>query len=128
MRVFIIFILAFFLFETIINAGSKIIIRKNDDGKEIAVKTDDVLQIELEAFGGAGYEWKFEDLNYEYFELIEEETKVVTKSGFVGTPNIKVWHLRVKKAGETEIIMFCFRVWEGKDKAADKFKIKVKIF
>jgi predicted secreted protein len=108
-------------------AGSQMTITKKDNGKEMTVKKGDTIQIELEALGGAGFMWEFEDFDEGHLEIVKEETRDVSKEGFTGAAVTKVWQLRVKKAGEAAITMYYYRPWEGKDKAADKFAITLRI-
>ncbi|MCX5906450.1 MAG: protease inhibitor I42 family protein [Deltaproteobacteria bacterium] len=102
-------------------------ITKKDHGKEIKVRKWDVIQIELETQGAAGYAWHFDALDNQFLELIKEETKDGKKNGMVGAPLTHIWQLRAIKGGETEILLHCFRVWELKDRAIDLFRIKAKI-
>lgn len=104
-----------------------VIIKKQDNGKETTVKLGDLIQIQLDTLGSAGYIWQFDNLDNEYFELFAEETKENSKKGFTGAPVLKCWQLKTKKAGESEIRLYHYRVWEGKDKAIDTFLIKVRI-
>jgi predicted secreted protein len=120
--------IAFFAVEGFNQEGSKVIVKRGDNGKEITVKKGGVIQIEMEVLGGAGFIWEFEDLDSEHLEILREETEGIPKEGFMGAPTIKIWQLMAKKAGETEVTMYCFRPWESKDKAIGKFEIKVKIF
>lgn len=98
-----------------------------DNGKEITVRVGDVIQIKLKRFGGTGYEWYLDKPYGEYFELIREDAKEISRKGFVGTPVIRMWELKALKKGETKVILYLYRSWEGKEKAADRFELKVNI-
>ncbi len=100
---------------------------EQDNGKEITVRVGDIIQIELKRFGGTGYEWYFDKPHGEYFELIREDTKEISREGFVGTPVIRMWKLKALKKGETKIILYLYRSWEGKEKATDRFELKINI-
>jgi predicted secreted protein len=110
------------------SAGSKVIISKKDDGKEITVNVGNIIHIELEQYSGTGYTWVLEKSCEDFLELIGEDTKAISRPGFVGTPVQKIWKLKAVKGGETEINLYLYRPWEGKDKAVDKFKVRIKIF
>lgn len=125
--VLVIFMTAFSTLVGFTKEGSKVVVKKEDDGKEITVKKGDVIQIEMEASGTAGFSWEFENFDNKHLTLLEEKTKGSTKEGFTGAPIIKIWQLRAKKDGETEVIMRYFRAWEGAEKAISKFRIKIKI-
>jgi inhibitor of cysteine peptidase len=107
--------------------GDVVRLTKQDNGKEITVKVGDVIQIELKRFGATGYEWYFDKPYGEYFQLIREDTKEISREGFVGTPVIRTWELKALKKGETEVILYLYRSWEGRDKAVDWFELKVNI-
>ncbi len=107
--------------------GSEVKLSKGDNGKEITIKIGDVLQIELERSGGTGYEWYLDKSYRKYFELMKEGTETRQSRGLVGTPVVRTWKLRAVEGGETDICLFLYREWEGKDKAVETFRIKVRI-
>jgi predicted secreted protein len=109
------------------SSAEMIMLTRNDRGKEITVPRGTVIQIELAAAGGSGYLWQFEDLDREHFELIRTETEIGGKPGFTGAPNITRWQVKTKEQGQAELKLYCFRPWEGKDKAVDKFVVRVRI-
>ena len=121
----ILFLLMFF---SISRAGETIIITQQDQNKEIIVKAGTVFQIQLEEKGGTGYAWEFEKFNSEYIELIKVETKSIARmEGYTGNQIIKTWFLKALKKGSAELTMYYYRPWEDKNKAADRFHIKLKI-
>jgi predicted secreted protein len=108
-------------------AGNQVKLSIDDDRKEITIKIGDILQIELKRSGGTGYEWYLDKSYKKYFELMKEETETEQREGLVGTPVVRTWKLRAIERGETDIHLFLYREWEGKDKAAETFKVKVRI-
>jgi len=103
-------------------------INKLDNNKEITVKVGDVIHIELERFGGTGYDWHIDKPSGECLELISERTDTAaTDKAIVGAPVTKEWELRAINKGDTEVVLRLYRAWEGKEKAIDLFKIRVKI-
>jgi len=118
----------FFHLRGIAKADSTIFITKTDNGKTITVHKYDVIQIELEALGAAGYAWHIESLDPELLEIVQKDTIVNSKKEKrAGAPVTHMWQLRAIKAGETEIAMHYYRVWERKDTAIGEFRLKVKI-
>jgi predicted secreted protein len=109
--------------------SQKELIDINSNGKKIELKVGDEIQIELKAIGSAGYAWYFDKLDQDFFELMSEETKVITseKGDVVGAPVLTVWKLRAKRPGTSAIRMSYYRQWEGKDKAVNQFEILVDI-
>ncbi len=105
-----------------------LVLTKADNGQKISVMCGDIIQIELREQGGTGYLWQFDDLDKQYFDLINLETKKIQKKdNFTGGPVLKRWQLKAKKAGPTTLQMYYFRPWEDRSKAADKFNLSVHI-
>ena len=109
-------------------SGSEMIrLTKNDSGKEITVPLDAVIQIELAAAGGTGYLWQFDDLDREHFQLLKTETAKDERPDLIGGPLVTRWQVKTRQRGQAELRLYYFRPWEGKDKAADQFVIRVRI-
>ena len=104
-----------------------IVIHKQDNGKDISAQVGDVIQIELESLGSAGYQWFLNSVDTNYVELISEETKATDEKGKIGAPVISVWRFKLLKKGQTDIKMYYYRSWEGKDKAVNNFHITITI-
>lgn len=104
-----------------------IVVHKQDNGKEINAQVGDVIQIELESLGSAGYQWFLTPVDTNYVELISEETKATDDKGKMGAPVISQWCFKLLKKGLTDIEMYYYRSWEGKDKAQDYFHITITI-
>ncbi len=56
-------------------ARNVVILQKEDSGREVVVKSGDVIQIELSGSGGTGYWWYVTKMDSKYAELASEETK-----------------------------------------------------
>jgi predicted secreted protein len=109
-------------------SGSEMIrLTQNDNGKELTVPLGAVIQIELSAAGGTGYLWQFDDLDREHFELLKTETVKDEKPGLIGAPTVMRWQVKTRQQGQADLKLYYFRPWEGKDKAADQFVIRVRI-
>ena len=112
--------------EERIGDGKTVVLGKQDSGKQIDVKTGEVVQVELEAMGTAGYQWFVESLDQEILRLVSEETKVL-HPGRLGAPVLMIWKFEVIKEGTTEIKMNHYRSWEGKEQSTDHFEVSIKI-
>ncbi len=108
-------------------SDSEMIITGKDSGREITVNQGEIIQIELEAVGGTGYMWAVDAFDEEHLGIVHTETKSFFKEGLTGAPITYIWRLKAKRPGETAVIMLYYRPWEGKDKAADTFTIKLRI-
>jgi len=108
--------------------AEKMMLNKNDNGRNISISIGSILEIELSTPAGTGYEWSVAKLEQEYLEIIKEEKSVArTEDDKVGQPVVKKWYLRARRAGATEVIMGLYRRWEGKDRPADRFSIHIDI-
>jgi predicted secreted protein len=102
-------------------------ITKNDNGREIDVSRGNLIEVSLDSQGTTGYLWTFESIDPDYIEVMREESAVASAPGLTGGAVIHTWLLRLKKEGLTEIRMSYKRPWEGKDKAADTFTVRLRI-
>jgi predicted secreted protein len=110
------------------NVSNDMLMLKNEDnGKTITIKLGDIVKIELERYGGTGHEWYLNETYKEHFSLVKEEKEETTKDHLVGTPVIVRWQLKAVQRGNTELRLFLYRNWEGKERAASLFQVGVKI-
>ena len=112
--------------EERIGDGKTVVLSKQDSGKQIDVKTREVVQVELEAMGTAGYQWFVGSLDQDILKLVSEETKVL-HPGRLGAPVLMIWKFEMIKEGTTEIKMNHYRSWEGKEHSTDHFEVRIKI-
>jgi len=103
-----------------------IILDRDSNGKEIAVAPGDFIQIELEAKGATGYQWRLEKNDPENAELVSEGIKSVSGRK-VGSPVTGYWKFKAVKEGLTEILFLYFRPWEDPSMALENYIIRLKI-
>jgi predicted secreted protein len=103
-----------------------LILQKKDNGKEITLKTDQIVQVQLAGIGGTGYWWYVQGPDARHLELVSEKTRAAS-DGRVGGPVLGIWTFRANKPGITEIKMDYYRTWEGVEKAIEKYRVKVTI-
>ncbi len=96
-----------------------------DNGREVGMKAGEVMQIELQTLGSAGYSWEFEDFDTDHFEIVSKEARVI--SDRIGAPVMRLWQLRAKKSGNARIVMYNYRLWEGREKSVNRFFLDVTI-
>jgi len=101
-----------------------VILEKQDDGKEVRIKAGRDFQVRLEGMGGTGYWWYVQPPDGRYVELLSEKTQARAE-GRVGGPVMGIWTFRARAAGATEIRMDYYRAWEGIERAAERFRVKV---
>lgn len=107
--------------------NSVIKLTREDSGREISLKMGEVFEVALSSPGAAGYLWYFDRLDPEYLEVTGEESSAASGERLMGAPLTMRWRLRAKKEGQTEMEMSLYRPWEGKGKAIDIFKAKIRI-
>ena len=103
-----------------------VILQKQDRGREIQVRVGEVIEIRLEALGGAGYGWYMEDLDPTLLEWIGEKTHP-PREGKIGEPVMEQWYIWTKARGTAEIKMDYYRKWEGQERAVEHFRMKIGI-
>jgi predicted secreted protein len=99
---------------------------KMDSGRVLHVRCGDVIHVELEILGGAGYYWYVDNLNTEYVELLPGADSQVHGEN-IGGPVKGVWVFRTKNKGIAEIRMDHYRIWESKEKAIGHFSVTLSI-
>lgn len=105
-----------------------VIVDKAFNGREIKVRAGSMIQVELDELGSAGYTWEIQDPDSTYFEVVSVKTpEPPQKTDLIGGPVKKTWLIRAKGTGKSELRFIHFRPWEGKEKAADTFWLKVRI-
>ncbi len=103
------------------------VMTKKDSGTEIKAKPGDIIQVELQSTGSAGYSWYIDQLDGEYLDLISEKTKQAADDNKVGAPTVITWQFKVKKQGHTRLKMDYYRKWEGVKKAVDHFSLIINV-
>jgi predicted secreted protein len=106
--------------------GSVVKLEKQDSGREVDVKSGDIIQVELSGSGGTGYWWYVTTMDAGHMELLAEETRVPAEKK-PGGPVLGIWRIKAKGQGKTDLIMKYYRVWEGPEKAADQFLVILNI-
>jgi len=104
-----------------------VILQKEDNRREVVVKSGDVIQIELSGSGGTGYWWYVTKMDSKYAELVSEETKVPPDKKLLGGPTKGIWRVKAKEPGKADLIMKYYRAWEGPEKAVDEFSVILNI-
>ena len=112
--------------SALLAAETTITVTKAQEGREIALKVGNILQIELPGSGGTGYSWLAETTGAPYLKLLDQATRQLN-AGLPGGSVMQIWRFKAEKPGATEISMAYFRPWEGVGTAKDHFRIKLRI-
>jgi predicted secreted protein len=128
----ILLLLTFFVFSSVALAfagsgSGAVIVTKDDNGKEISVPQGGIVEIRMEFPAGTGYSWEITDLDKNYLKLLDVSGKPLKEGPIAGGPVQKTWRIRAVSKGQTELKMYYYRVWEGLEKAADKFQLRIRI-
>ena len=108
-------------------------LNKKDNGGIFSVRAGDVIRIELESLGAAGYGWYMEDVNPGLIEVLSEETSKVPSKA-IGGPVTHLWTLKAKDKGVATFTLRYYRIWEGPKESSEsassaskRFSIKLNI-
>jgi predicted secreted protein len=116
--------------STNLPAGNRKIVKliKQDNARDIVVKTGSVIEIQLKAAGGTGYEWNVTKIDNERLELISEDITGLSGSDMrVGTPVSNTWSFSALKRGVADLEIRLYRRWEGPAKSAETFNLRIRI-
>jgi predicted secreted protein len=102
---------------------------KNDNGRKIRIAAGETFRVELEHAGATGYSWEIRDLDTQYLEVLETETREnPLAEGVTGAPVTRTWVLKAKKAKTIELKILLNRPWEKNQAPADTYTIILEIF
>lgn len=99
----------------------------NDDGREVEIKQEDLLRVELEGAGATGYLWQIRDLDRSRLDLVNQSTRVLLSDGRMGGPILSVFTLKAVSKGSVVLTIDYFRPWEGRSKSEKTFSVKINI-
>ena len=126
--VLLVFMLSFVCGLSLVRGEVTVCVDKAFNGREIKVRSGDMIRVELDQLGSAGYTWEIQGLDDRHFEVVSTKTSERPQNtDLVGAPVKKAWLIRTREKGKTELRFIHFRPWEGKEKAADTFVLKVRI-
>jgi len=126
--VLLVFMLSFVCGLSLVRGEVTVGVDKAFNGREIKVRSGDMIRVELDQLGSAGYTWEIQGLDDRHFEVVSTKTSERPQNtDLVGAPVKKAWLIRTREKGKTELRFIHFRPWEGKEKAADTFVLKVRI-
>ncbi len=109
------------------SGAEAVVITKVDDGKEITVPEGSIFEVRLEQSSGTGYSWEIVDPDQTHLQVLEATDTALSHLPKVGGPLRKTWQIKAVKAGQTELRILLYRPWEGIEKAAEKFQVKIRI-
>ena len=100
-----------------------VILHKEDSGRELQMRSGDIIQLELGGAGTTGYWWHAAGLDSARVELLSEETNPSPDKKLMGGSVMGIWRFKAKMPGKTDLTMKYYRVWEGPEKAVDQFSV-----
>jgi predicted secreted protein len=107
--------------------GSGTVITKEDNGKEITAPEGATFEVRLEQAGATGYLWQIVDPDEVHLKVLESNTTPLKGEKIVGGPLLVTWKLKAVKAGRADLKILLYRPWEGIQKAADSFQVRINI-
>jgi predicted secreted protein len=108
-------------------AIAAVVITKEDNGKTITVPEGATFEVRLQQHGGTGYLWQIVDPDETHLKVLESYKTPLREPPIVGGPLLITWKIRALKAGQTNLRILLYRPWEGVEKAADSFQVRIRI-
>ncbi|MCX5851382.1 MAG: protease inhibitor I42 family protein [Deltaproteobacteria bacterium] len=102
-----------------------LIVGKEQHKGEVILEENSLFQIELPTRGCEGYGWYLDKLDCGCLELLSESTRCMSGQDKRNAPVMRIFQLRAKKEGTTEVRLLCYRAWEGKETATECFSTKI---
>ena len=109
--------------------ASKLTLDETWNHKKIELKVGDEIRIELRGTGSTGYQWHFDNLDRDLFQLLSEERSRERndRGDPVGDPSRHAWVIKARKPGGSVIKLSYYRLWEGKDQVVQRFEVEVEV-
>ncbi len=108
------------------------ILTMKDSGKEIELGLGETIKVDLKFSGGTGYLWYMDGLDESHLKLIDEEVvdsspENLERGPALGGPREDIRSFKTVASGDTSLRLLQYRVWEGKERAINKFEVKLHI-
>jgi len=108
------------------------ILTMEDSGKEIELGLGEIIKVKLKFSGGTGYLWYMDGLDESHLKLVGEEVRDIStgnpeRGPVLGGPSVSSRTFKAVAPGDTSLRLLQYRVWEGKERAINKFEVKLHI-
>jgi inhibitor of cysteine peptidase len=103
------------------------IITEMDNGREIVVPLDSVIEVKLETRLSTGYSWNVVEFNAQLLEFLEDSVVRTPGERLVGTKEHHLFRFRTKAKGCTALKMNYHRQWEKTVPPLKTYEIKLEI-
>lgn len=104
---------------------SSIILKQEQDGQQLQVKTGDTLVLELPEIPTSGVRWSF-DLMEDPIILLSDEYEQ-TKSNGIGGTSLRKFTLQAKSPGQAKLRLRRWQEWEGDSTIDARFACEIDI-
>lgn len=98
-----------------------------DNGREIVVPLDSVVEVKLETRLSTGYSWKIVEFDARLLEFLEDSVVRTPGERLVGTKEHHLFRFRTKAKGCTSLKMSYHRQWEKTVPPLKLYEIKLEI-
>jgi predicted secreted protein len=100
------------------------LLRRPQHGQLFWAKKDRPFRIELTANPTTGYNWYIAGLDEKMFQVSRSGYNP-ERTGLIGSGGTSYWEITPLAAGTGTIKLLYYRVWEGAEKAVDRFQVRV---
>ncbi len=110
-----------------LQTSSHRVITLADHGKKIALSTDEIFTVSLEANAGSGYEWHLHSSDTGMIQLLERKNIPQSENGpdFVGGSYRDQWVFKIQKKGQSQLRFDLFPPWEGPQAATKTVTVTI---
>ena len=104
---------------------SELSMSEADDGRTVAGRVGQLIDIRLPENATAGYRWAIERQDKDRLELVAEKAEY--PDGTLGSEGVACFTFRLRAAGSAALAMRYGRSWEGADSALKHYRLTVEI-
>lgn len=104
---------------------SELNVSEADDGRTVAGRVGQLVDIRLPENATAGYRWAIEQQDKDRLELVAEKTDY--PEGALGSEGTAIFTFRLRAAGSATLALRYGRSWEGAESALKHYRLTIEI-
>jgi inhibitor of cysteine peptidase len=104
---------------------SELNVSEADDGRKVAGRIGQSIEIRLPENATAGYRWAIERQDTDRLELVSEKAEY--PEGALGSDGVACFTFRLRAAGSVTLALRYGRSWEGAESALKHYRLTIEI-